>query len=298
MGGMPLPFDATLKQLVQSHPRDWLDVLGVPATDPIEVLTPDLSTVTRFADTVLRLGDRGILHIDFQSGPDPALPRRMLLYNALLYNAYAIPVHTAVVLLRPGTGGGGLRGSVSYQVVPRRGRHDFRFEIIRLWRRPAEELLAGGLGVVPLAALGRLPAGVRAPAGLAGVVERLVERITREAAPAEGPELLTAALVLTGLRVPKAQVNELFRGVRAMRESSGYQLILDEGREEGRKEGRKEGALREAQKLLLRQGRHKFGAPEPAVEAAVQAITDLDRLERMSDRMFDATSWQDLLATR
>jgi hypothetical protein len=75
-----------------------------------------------------------------------------------------------------------------------------------------------------------------------------------------------------------------------MRESSGYQLILDEGREEG--------ALREARKLLLRLGRRKFGAPEPAVEAAVQAITDLDRLERMSDRMFDATSWQDLLATQ
>src|SRR5437764_394603 len=72
---MPLPFDATLKQLVQAHPRDWLEALHVPAGDPVEVLTPDLSTVTRFADTVLRVGDRGILHLDFQSGPDPALPR-------------------------------------------------------------------------------------------------------------------------------------------------------------------------------------------------------------------------------
>src|SRR5439155_13170859 len=83
-GGMPLPFDATLKQLVQAHPRDWLDALGVPAGEPVEVLTPDLSTVTRFADTVLRIGERSIVHIDFQSGPDAALPRRLLLYNALL----------------------------------------------------------------------------------------------------------------------------------------------------------------------------------------------------------------------
>src|SRR5262249_10154861 len=160
---------------------------------------------------------------------------------------------------------------------------DFRFEVVRLWQRPAEELLAGGLGVVPLAPLGKLPPGVRPPAGLAGVVERLVERITREGAPGEGAELLTASLVLTGCRGPKAKVGELFRGVRAMRESSGYQLILDEGREEG--------ALREARKILLRQGRRKFGPPEPAVEAAVQAIADLSRLERMSDRIFDATSW-------
>jgi hypothetical protein len=51
---MPLPFDATLKQLVRSHTRDWLDVCHVPADAPVEVLTPDLSTVTHFADTVLR----------------------------------------------------------------------------------------------------------------------------------------------------------------------------------------------------------------------------------------------------
>jgi hypothetical protein len=132
------------------------------------------------------------------------------------------------------------------------------------------------LGVVPLAPLGKLPPGVRPPAGLAGVVERLVERVTREAAPDEGAEPLTASLVLTGLRVPRPKVAELFRGVRAMRESSGYQLILDEGREEG--------ALRQSRKLLLRQGRRKFGAPDPAVEAAVQAIADLGRLNTSQQR--------------
>src|SRR5438270_606185 len=236
---MPLPFDATLKQLVRTHPRDWLDALGVPAGEPVEVLTPDLSTVTRFADTVLRVGDRGIFHLDFQSGPDPALPRRMLLYNALLHEAYGLPVHTAVVLLRPAAARAGLRGAVSYRMVPRRGRLDFRFEIIRLWQRPAEELLTGGLGMVPLATLGKLPAGVRPPAALAGVVERLVERVVREAGPGEGPELLIATLILTGLRVPKPKLAELFRGVRAMHESAGYELIMDEG------------AIREVKKLLL-----------------------------------------------
>src|SRR5436189_2021578 len=135
---MPLPFDATLKQLVQSYPRDWLDALHVPADAPVEVLSPDLSTVTRFADTVLRVGDRGILHLDFQTGPDAALPRRLLLYNVLLHEACAVPVHTAVVLLRPGAGRAGLRGAVKYQMVPRRGRLDFRFEVIRLWEWPAE----------------------------------------------------------------------------------------------------------------------------------------------------------------
>jgi predicted transposase YdaD len=286
---MPLPFDATLKQLVRSHPRDWLDALRVPAADPVEVLTPDLSTVTRFADTVLRVGDRGLLHLDFQGGPDTALARRLLLYNVLLHQAYAVPVHTVVVLLRPKAAEAGFRGAVGYQMVPRRGRLEFRFEVIRLWLRPAEELLAGGLGVLPLALLGKLPGGARPPAGLTGVVERLVERVTREAPAEDAPELLTAAFVLSGLRVPRPQGVELFRRVSAMRESSTYQYILDEGREEGE--------LRGVRRVLLRVGRHKFGQPGPEVEAAVQAINDLDRLQRMCERLLDVSTWQDVLST-
>jgi predicted transposase YdaD len=130
------------------------------------------------------------------------------------------------------------------------------------------------------------------------VVERLVERIMREAAPEVAPELLTAAFVLSGLRVPRPQGVQLFRRVQAMRESSTYQYILDEGREEGQRMGREEGALREARKFLLRQGGRKFGPPEPVVEVAIEAIPDLDRLERMGERLLDVTTWTDLLATR
>ena len=80
-----------------------------------------------------------------------------------------------------------------------------------------------------------------------------------------------------------------------MRESSTYQAILDEGREEGREKGREEGALREARKMLLRLGHVKFKTLTPDVEAAIQAINDLDRLERMGDRIVTAGTWQDLL---
>src|SRR5205814_903370 len=107
---------------------------------------------------------------------------------------------------------------------------------------------------------GRLPAGVRPPTGLQGVVDRLVERITREAAAGEVPELLSAATILVGLRVPRELGVQLFRGVRGVRESSTYQAILDEGREDALK------------KVILRQGRLKFGAAGPAVEAGIQAI--------------------------
>ena len=36
---------------------------------------------------------------------------------------------------------------------------DFAYEVVRLWRRPARQLLAAGPGALPLAVLGQLPAG-------------------------------------------------------------------------------------------------------------------------------------------
>jgi hypothetical protein len=41
---MPKPYDATLKELIEAYPADWLAAVGVPVTGPIEVLSPELST--------------------------------------------------------------------------------------------------------------------------------------------------------------------------------------------------------------------------------------------------------------
>jgi predicted transposase YdaD len=109
---MPLPFDATLKELVQTYAADWLAVLDQAPSGPIEILTPDLSTLTAFTDIVLRTGD-SLMHLDFQSGPDPSLPRRVLLYNVLLHDAYDLPVHSIVILLRPRADRGDLTGTLS-----------------------------------------------------------------------------------------------------------------------------------------------------------------------------------------
>jgi predicted transposase YdaD len=97
---MPQQFDATLKELVQAHPADWVAFIGGSVAGPIEVLTPDLSTVSAFADVVLRVPG-GVLHLDFQSGPDPDVSSRMLLYNVLAYRHFDEPVLTVLVLLRP-----------------------------------------------------------------------------------------------------------------------------------------------------------------------------------------------------
>ena len=211
----------------------------------------------------------------------------MPLYNVLVRDRYGEPVHTVLVLLHRRADRSDLTGTHRYELWPGRGGVEFRFEVIRIWEVPVEALLSAGVGVAPLAPLGRLPEGVTPQEAMAAVVQRLEERVVTEA-PDDAETLLTAAFILTGLRLDKAELDN-FQGVRAMRESSGYQIILDEGRIEGE--------IRGVRATILRQGRKRFGSPGEAVESALQAITDLERLGRMSERVLDASDWQDLAAT-
>jgi len=73
-----------------------------------------------------------------------------------------------------------------------------------------------------------------------------------------------------------------------MKESVTYQKILREGRTEGRAE--------EAKRILKRLGSRRFGKPDAHIEAALDAIADLERLEQLSDRVLEVTGWEELLA--
>jgi hypothetical protein len=280
----PKQYDATFKDLAQERPVDMLGTFDAPSAEPVEVLNVDLSTVTTEADVVFGIGKplREVVHLDAQAGPDADLHRNVLVYNALLHRIYKVPVHSIVILLRPQAQHRNLTGSVRYQARPGRGM-EFGYEIVRLWQVPAETLLTGPLGAVPLAALGKLPDGLSEEEGLALVVRRLVERILRDASGGQAKRLLVAAFILTGLHVEREDVRRLFQGAKAMRESDTFQAILEEGRVE------------EAHRLLLVVGRERFGKPNKATRQAIEGITDLQRLERLAAQLVHVSSWEGLL---
>jgi predicted transposase YdaD len=97
----------------------------------------------------------------------------------------------------------------------------------------------------------------------------------------------TAAHLLMGFRYDPALVQTLFHGVFDMKESATYQAIL--------REGEAKGEANEARKMLLLQGRSRFGEPSPEVVAALQALTDVSRLEDLGVRLLQASSWHELL---
>ncbi len=88
----------------------------------------------------------------------------------------------------------------------------------------------------------------------------------------------------TPCEVPPAEAGTL-------RESATYQAILQEGEAKGERKA--------TRVFLLRLGRSKFGAPDPAIVGAVNSIEDylpLCRLEELRDRLLQVKSWQELLA--
>jgi hypothetical protein len=284
---MAMTFDATLKDMGRESPEGFLAAFDQPPTLPVKLLNVDLSTVTAAADLILGLGEplQEIVQMDFQASAAAWKHADVFAYHALLFAHYHVPVHTVVILLRPEAAHANMNGLIRYAPRPGRSKMDFGYEIARLWERPVAELLSVDLGVAPLAMLGRLPDNLSLEDGLAAVARQVLERVIQEAPPDQAKKLLTDAYLLTGLRVRRDRAHRIFRGVTAMHESDTYLAILDEGRE------------KQVRQDILVAGEERICPADEAIQAKLQEITDLGRLNRMFRRAMKAGSWQEILDT-
>ncbi len=288
---MAKTFDAILKQILDEFTPDWgvwlAPQFGLPA-GPLVAIDPDLSTVQAAPDKVFRLPEgAGLLHLEVQSSWDGDLADRMLLYNVLLQHRHGDPVYSAVILLRPEVNARNLTGVVSRVRPDGHVYHRFEYAVVRVWEQSADALLAGGLGTAPLGLLtddaaDRLPALVRP----------LIERVGREVVGLGRQEsFLTGCFMLMGLRYDTNEMRPLFEGIDYMKESSFYQMILNEGRTEGiargLAEGRTEGIARglaegrtEALRVsLIAVLERKFGGIPAEMEQRIKACADADQLQ-------------------
>jgi len=290
---MSHPFDATLKEILGHDPADLKPAFAFPDLEPARPLNVDLSTISAATDVAFGFGLplTEIVDLNFQSGPDPDVAARLHLYNAAFYLKFKVPVRSILVLLRPKAETGGLDGILTYLCGGK--RVEFEYDVVRLWEQPADAYLHGGLGLLPLAPLCQLDKDKPLAEALRDVVRQIDRRLALEKDHAHAVRLMTAAFILTGMRVAKETMATIFDGVKIMHESTAYDMILDEGRVEGRVEGE----IRNNHRILLRLGRQRFGAADAATEAVLTAIQDLNRLERMTDALLTVTSWEELLRT-
>ena len=163
--------------------------------------------------------------------------------------------------------------------------NQYNYKVVRMWGEDPEPYLTSGINLVPLAPITNVT-----EVELPGLVRRMAERINAEPQPSAA-KLWTAAYLLMGLRYSKDVASHLLEGVLNMRESTTYQAILREGRQEGRITGE--------QRLLVRMGTKRFGEPDTAILAAIEAIRDIERLEALGLRIVDPSvrDWSELLQT-
>jgi predicted transposase YdaD len=273
-------YDPTLKTLVEASPADWLPLLGL-LRKRVTVEDTDLATVVSGAvDKVLRVHAQPeyLLHFDFQSGHDSAmLPPRLKLYNSVLDYRHGRPVLSVAVLLRPEADSPQVTGLIERRFPGEEPIALLRYRVLRVWQLPVESLLAGGVGTLPLA-----PVSDVGQARVPDVIGRMKERLSQER-PRRAHDLWTATYILLGLRYSKAFARLLFREVLGMKESVTYQAIVEEGHLSG------------VRQVILRLGQKLFGPIDEATEKTLNAIDDVRKLDKLSERILDVDSWQELL---
>src|SRR4051794_11641473 len=146
---------------------------------------------------------------------------------------------------------------------------------------------------------------------LPDVARQIVARLVREAQAATAGKNQGGHPGAGGMRLGRDEIDALRRRLQSVNittESSYYRLAVEEGNKESWKEGWKQGwnegwkqgvergKIEEAQRLILRQGKIRFGPPDAEDRATIEAIEVLDRLERLSERLLAVANWAELLA--
>jgi predicted transposase YdaD len=162
--------------------------------------------------------------------------------------------------------------------------------VVRVWQLDPEQLLSGGPGTLALAPVSAVPEGQ-----IQDVIRRMNNRLSGRRAPRKARDIKAAAYVFLGLRYSDDIAYALFREVVGMEESSTYRAIVRQGREQGLLEGLAQGRVEGVRRAVLLQGEAKFGPPDDATRAAINAISDLEQLDELTLRLMNVTSWQDLM---
>lgn len=216
-------YDDTCRFLAENFSADfarWL--LGGPIS-LTELKPSELSLEPIRTDALILLeSDESVLHLEFQTRPDPDIPFRMLDYRARVYRRYRNKMMRQVVIYLKQTGSDLVQQS---SFTLERTRHDF--DVVRLWEQP-DDLFLQYPGLLPFAALGQTPD----PSTTLRQVAQAIDLISD---PTVQANLTAASAILAGLRLEHEVIHRLLRR-DIMQESTVYRSIQREAKAEAKRE--------------------------------------------------------------
>ncbi len=267
-------YDNVCKFLAENYSRDFAQwLLGEPIS--FTQLSPsELSLEPIRADALILLeSDQIILHLEFQTDPDPKMSFRMLDYRTRVYRRFPKKTMRQVVIYLKETSSPLVRENAF--ILPNT-RHEY--EVLRLWEIPAEKML-GLSGLLPLANLGKTP-------NRPEILRQVAAKIDNIEGRTEKSNLAAATAILAGLVLSKEIIGSLLRE-EIMRESVIYQDIRESGKAQGRRE--------EAVSLILRLLNRRLGEISSTLGQQIQELS-LEQLETLAEALLDFTSLTDLTA--
>lgn len=265
-------YDNICKFLAENYSRDFAQwLLGEPIS--FTQLSPsELSLEPIRADALILLeSDQIILHLEFQTNPDPKMSFRMLDYRTRVYRRFPKKTMRQVVIYLKETSSPLVQENAF--ILPNT-RHEY--EVLRLWEIPAEEML-GLSGLLPLANLGKTP-------NRPEILRQVAAKIDNIEGRTEKSNLAAATAILAGLVLSKEIIGSLLRE-EIMRESVIYQDIRESGKAQGRRE--------EAVSLILRLLNRRLGEISSTLGQQIRELS-LEQLETLGEALLDFTSLTDL----
>ena len=224
------------------------------------------------ADALILLNsDEVVLHIEFQTEPDPNMGFRLVDYRLRVFRRFPQKRMRQVVIYLTRSS-----AELVYQTVFEIPGTRHEFEVIRLWEQPIEPFLEA-TGLLPLAVLTQTPDAAQTLRLVAARVETIPEmRVQSNVAASTG--------ILAGLLLKREFINQVLR-----REIMQQSVIYQEWREEFFQEGRQEGE----QFLILRLLSRRISEITPQMRSQIQALS-LPQLEALGEALLDFTKPEDL----
>ncbi|NER24542.1 MAG: Rpn family recombination-promoting nuclease/putative transposase [Symploca sp. SIO1C2] len=278
-------FDNVCKFLAEQFSPDftrWL--LGKPIT--LTQLSPtELSLEPIRADSLILLqSENMVLHLEFQTKPNPDIPFRMIDYRCRVYRRFPKKSMRQVVIY--------LCQSDSPLVhqntfsIPRT-RHEF--EVIRLWEQPTGAFL-GSPGLLPFAALSKTSDRFQTLQQTAQLIDNIANQRVQS-------NVAASTAIIAGLVLERDLINRLLRR-DIMRESVIYQEmeqeILQKVNQEVRQEFRQE-VRQELRQMLLRQLTRRLGNLTPELTEGVQKLP-IEQLEALGEALLDFNELEELVS--
>lgn len=263
-------FDNICKFLAENYSNDfarWIfgEPKGLTILSPTELFVEPIR-----ADALILLqSSEVVLHLEFQTQPDEAIPFRMADYRLRVHRRYPNKDMRQIVIYLKSTGSELVRQNV-FTISGM--RHEF--EVIRLWEQPYSDFLQFP-GLLPLAVLGRTDDRTQTLREISSLIDNLSDR-------REQRNITAATSLLAGLVLKKDVIRTVLRE-EIMRESVIYQDIKEQGVREGQ-------AI-----LVLRLLKRRIGEVKLEDETRISSLS-VEQLEALGDALLDFSSRDDLLA--